>query len=171
MNLSEFPNITQIRAVIQQHCVRNMGAENIPPDWDLDSIAGAVHKYCKQHQVDPVLALAQGILESHFAVNPQARRSRDNKNIFNWLNTDDGKNHAFPTYEAGIEQYCRTMRKEYYWKDDPDKGAVGWVSLEMMIRHDFMRPIGGRYATAWDYTITIEKLAKSIKKTIKGARQ
>jgi hypothetical protein len=119
--------------------------------------------------VDPVLCLAQGIAESHFALNPNARRTRTHRNIFNWLNTDDGNNYTFPSYEAGIEQYCKTMSREYYWVNDPDDGLPGWVTVEMMLRHDFKRPVGGRYASAGDYTAVVSQLASIINKVIQGA--
>ena len=167
MTFTEFPTIEQIKKVLLTMCINTMGAEHIPVGWKLESIAAAVRNYCIQYQVDPILCLAQGIAESHWAINPKAVRSRKNKNIFNWLNTDDGKNYAFPSYEAGIEQYCKTMNREYYWGTDPDNGLVGWVTSEMMIRHDFKRPTGGRYASAANYTATITSLVKRIKSIMK----
>jgi len=169
MKLTEFPTTAQIKQVLNCLCVKTMGKDNVPDGWDIDRIAAAIRRYCINYQIDPVLCLAQGIAESHFALNPKAKRSREHKNIFNWLNTDDGKNYAFATFEAGIEQYCKTMHREYYWLEDPDPGANGWVTVEMMIRHDFTRPIGGRYASAGNYTSTIASLAAKINKTMQGA--
>lgn len=165
---NDFPQIDQIKQVLQTLCVNTMGANNIPEGWEIGHIATAVRQYCLQYQVDPVLCLAQGIAESHFAINPQAKRSRHHRNIFNWKNTDDGKNHTFATFEQGIEQYCKTMNKEYYWGTDPDNGLVGWVTAEMFIRHSAKRPIGGTYASAAGYTRTIAALVTKIKSIMKG---
>ncbi|MDD3535385.1 MAG: glucosaminidase domain-containing protein [Candidatus Cloacimonetes bacterium] len=171
MDINNFPHEAAIRYVLQRQCIDAMGAYNVPSGWEKSSIARKLRDACIMHKVDPVLALAQGIMESHFAVNPYARRSRKHKNIFNWLNTDDGKNHTFASFEDGIEQYCKTMSREYYWADDPDKGLPGWVTLEMMLRHDFTRPKGGRYASAWEYTMKIRKLSATIKKNLlEGAK-
>ncbi len=160
--LSNFPSELAISNVIQKLCVDTMGANNIPEGWELQSIAAAIRKQCMYNRVDPVLCLAQGIAESHFAVNPRARRSRKHKNIFNWLNTDDGKNHSFASYEEGIVQYCRTMTREYLWLNDMDHGLPGWTTLDMMVRHDFMRPKGGRYASSLDYVKVVSSLSKKI---------
>ena len=160
--LSNFPSELAISNVIQKLCVDTMGANNIPEGWELQSIAAAIRKQCMYNRVDPVLCLAQGIAESHFAVNPRARRSRKHKNIFNWLNTDDGKNHSFASYEEGIVQYCRTMTMEYLWLNDMDHGLPGWTTLDMMVRHDFMRPKGGRYASSLDYVKVVSSLSKKI---------
>ena len=155
-----------IRNVIKTMCLKTMGESNTPDFWELDEIVDAVHDCCLCYSIDPVLCLAQGIAESHFAVNPHATRSRKHKNIFNWLNTDDGKNHTFATFEAGIQQYCKTMKREYFWANDQDADNPGWVTLDMMVRHDFMRPKGGRYASAKDYVRVITSLAKQITKII-----
>jgi hypothetical protein len=169
MQINNFPTQVDISRVLQKLCIDTMGAKNIPEGWSLLRVAYAVNKYCLQYQVDPVLCLAQGIAESHFALNPNARRTRTHRNIFNWLNTDDGNNYTFPSYEAGIEQYCKTMSREYYWVNDPDDGLPGWVTVEMMLRHDFKRPVGGRYASAGDYTAVVSQLASIINKVIQGA--
>ncbi len=157
-----------IAQVIKTTCVDQMGAKNKPEGWELNSIAKAVHDYCKKYKIDPSLCIAQGIAESHFAMNPASGRSRIHRNIFNWLNTDDGSNHTFKTFEAGVEQYCKTMRREYFWPDfkDPDTTPEGYVSFEMMQKHDFRRPIGGRYASAENYTRNVGTIVKRVRNLI-----
>lgn len=157
----------QIKKVIQLRCIDAMGKNNIPAGWDLDSIAKAVHDNCKAQKVDYVLCLSQGIAESHWGINPNARRSRLHRNIFNWLNTDDGQNHTFATFEEGIKQYCITMGKEYMWPSDQDADSPGWVTLAMMLRHNFERPKGGRYASSPDYVRVITKLSQRINEIIR----
>ena len=168
--LSNFPTELAISLVIQKLCIDTMGPKCVPEGWELKSIAAEVRKQCMYNRVDPTLCLAQGIAESHFAVNPQARRSRNHKNIFNWLNTDDGKNHSFASYEEGIAQYCRTMAREYLWLNDMDHGLPGWVTLDMMVRHDFCRPKGGRYASALDYVKVVTELSRRIEEILRGER-
>lgn len=165
--IHNFPTEVAIQHVIQKTCIDIMGARNIPEGWDLESIAATVHKQCAGYKIDPVLCLAQGIAESHFAINPYAVRSRKHKNIFNWLNTDDGKNHTFASFEEGIIQYCRTMAIEYLWLNDMGPGLPGWVTCEMMYRHDFTRPKGGRYASSRDYERVIRGLCTTINNILK----
>lgn len=150
-----------IRMIIQKLCVDIWGAKAVKTaDWDIQAIADAIYQGCLRFGVDPRLALAQGILECHFGLNPAAARSRKTRNIYNVGNVDDGGNRYFESYQAGIEAYCKLMAKEY------NRGG-NLVTPEMMIKHDFIRPKGGRYATAPSYTSDIAGIVKRIDKLIK----
>lgn len=159
--------VAGIAHAIQRTCIDTQGKHNIPEGWELNKIAQAVYDNCKKYKIEPFLCIAQGIAESHFAINPAGGRPRKHKNIFNWLNTDDGKNHTFKSFEAGIEQYCKTMSREYLWKNErsyDNPKFDGWVTLEMMQRHDFHRPIGGRYASAKNYTENVVIITNRVRK-------
>lgn len=161
--------VAGIAYAIQATCIAPMGQKNIPEGWNLSSIALSVFNNCKKYKIEPSLCLAQGVAESHFAISPLAGRARRNKNIFNWLNTDDGKDHAFKSFEEGIEQYCKTMSREYLWKGErsyDNPSFDGWVTMEMMERHNFQRPIGGRYATAPNYTGYVRSINDRVRKLI-----
>jgi len=149
-----------IKKVIQRRCIEAFGKKAVIV-WDLDKIAEALVKSAERYKVEIELALAQGILECHFGCNPAAKRSRATKNIYNVGNVDDGRNRFFASYEAGIDVYFRLMAREYRW---PGEGEA--VSVEMMERHDFRRPRGGRYATAPSYTRDVAKLAREIRKEL-----
>lgn len=148
----------QIKKVLQKKCVDMFKGE---APWDIEEIAAAVERLSARYKVEPVLALAQGILESHWVCNPAAWRSRKTKNIFNVGNTDAGMNMYFPDYVAGIDRYFRLMAREYCWRKEGDT-----VTVDMMVKHDFTRPRGGRYATAPNYTRDIESIARSIRALI-----
>lgn len=130
--------------------------------FDLDEIAELLERFSRAYHVEARLALAQGIAECHFGMNPAAKRSRATRNIFNVGNVDNGRNRSFRSYAAGIETYFQLMAREYCYRDE---GSI--VTAEMMIKHDFNRPRGGRYATAPSYTQTIAKLVKKIDGCIK----
>lgn len=155
----DVPSAAMIQMVLQLMCVDTMG--KMP--GNIVTIAQAVRVYCMQYSVDPILCLAQGIVECHFGCNPQAVRSRKTMNIFNVGNTDDGANRQMESWEQGIECYCRLMAREYLWRD---MNTSGWVTMEMMAAHDFNRPKGGRYATAPDYTKQVTKVAGKVSKLI-----
>lgn len=148
----------QIKKVIEQMCVKAYPKAQKPEGWDLERISEAVWLFCAKHRVEPELALAQGIAECHWGMNPKARRSRMTKNVFNVGNVDDGGNRYFPSWEAGIEAYSKLMQREYLW---PGEGNV--VTMAMMEKHDFTRPRGGRYASALNYTKAVKALYKAIK--------
>jgi len=152
----------QVKTVIQRMCLDVYGKKaEIPADWELAAIAQAVAGKAEQYRVEPVLALAQGILESHFGVNPAAVRSRKTRNIYNVGNVDDGGNRFFPSWESGIGAYIHLMAREYLYRNEGDT-----VTVEMMVKHDFVRPRGGRYATAPNYTKDVVKIAERIRKLV-----
>jgi len=91
--------------------------------------------------------LAQAVVESHYGVNPLAKRSRRTQNIYNVGNVDSGADESQKTWKAGIERYASLLHREYLWNDEGET-----VTMAMMKKHDFTRPVGGRYATAPDYT-------------------
>lgn len=151
----------QIKIIIQEMAIKPHGA-NAVVTWDIDEIATAIYAACKQYKIDPRLALAQGILEGHFATAPTATRSRKTRNIYNVGNVDDGTNKFFPTYTAGIRAYAHLLARSYCYRSESSI-----VTPEMMIAHDFWRPDGvGRYATAHSYTKDIAKIVKKIDKII-----
>jgi len=151
-------NKEMIKKVLQELAVKPFGKKAII-DYDLDEMAYAIERICAQYKIDPRLCLAQGILESHFGCNPEAVRSRKTNNIFNYGNMDDGRNITFKSYEDGLRTYCRMMAMNYCWRNE---GTI--VTPEMMIKHDFTRPQGGRYATAVNYTKDIAKIVAKIDK-------
>ena len=132
--------------ILLEMCVKPFG-RNAVLDFDIPTMAQNILKYSAKHKVEPLLCVAQGVVESHFACNTSASRSRKTKNIFNVGNVDDGSNKYFPDYASGLERYFQLMDREYRWPED--KG--GYVRMSTMARRDFQRPIGGRYATAPDY--------------------
>ena len=83
-------------------------------DWNAGEIALAIHANCVKYKVDMVLALAQGVVESHFGVAPTAKRSRASRNIYNVGNVDSGANEAQGSWSGGVERYCRLMGREYF---------------------------------------------------------
>lgn len=158
--------VAAIAHAIKRTCIDTMGKKNIPEGWELSSIAEAVYKNCKKYKIEPYLCIAQGIAESHFAINPATIHSRRHKNIFNWLNTDDGSNHDFKSFEAGIEQYAKTMAREYFWEGERSYDNPvfdDWVTFDMMFRHDFYRPIGGRYASSPQYTVHVGTIRNRVR--------
>lgn len=148
----------QIKKVIQAKCLNVFKGVVMPANWNLDVIANAIEQYAAQYKVQPELALAQGIMECHFGCNPAAKRSRATKNIFNVGNVDTGGNRYFSSYVSGIGAYFRLMAREYCWRTEGDT-----VTVEMMEKHDFRRPRGGRYATAPSYTVNVVSIAKGIR--------
>jgi len=156
--------IEQIKHVLTEMAIKPHGKQAVIP-WDIDEISSSLHAHCKSYKVDPRLALAQGILEGHFAAAPKASRSRKTRNIYNVGNTDDGSNKYFLNYSDGIRAYCHLMARSYCYRAE---GPI--VTPEMMIAHDFLRPDGiGRYATAPSYTKDIASIVKKIDKLIGGA--
>lgn len=152
--------VEQITKVLTEMAVKPFGKKSNMP-YDLDDMAVLINKYCTQYKVDPRLCLAQGILECHFGCNPAAKRSIKTKNIFNVGNVDDGRNRIFASWELGLAAYCHLMAREYCYRIEGET-----VTAEMMIAHDFVRPRGGRYATAPTYTTNIAKLVAKIDKLI-----
>ncbi len=128
----------------------------ILPDWDAEDIALAIYNNCIKYKVDMVLALAQGVVESHFGVAPTARRSRNSRNIYNVGNVDSGADETQASWESGVERYCRLLAREYNWIPGSE------VDLQMMVEHDFNRPRGGRYASAPNYTQQVSIVGQKI---------
>lgn len=154
--------IEQIISVIEKLCIKPFGKKAVIA-WDLPSLAQQLLEKCGIYKVDPRLALAQGILEGHFGCNPAASRSRKTKNLWNVGNVDSGGNWYFQSWGDGMNAYLRVLAREYCWRLEGDT-----VTPEMMIRHDFTRPRGGRYATAPSYTKDIEGIVKKIDQIIQG---
>jgi flagellum-specific peptidoglycan hydrolase FlgJ len=140
----------QIAEVLTKYCVKPFGKEAIL-EYDIKEMAIAIKKWSYVYQVEPALALAQGIVESHWACAPKAKRSRRTLNIFNIGNIDSGGDKYFSTYLAGVEAYFRLMDREYRWPDDQQTK----VRMRTMVENDFCRPKGGRYATAPNYTMQV----------------
>lgn len=152
----------QILKVLNELAVKPFGAKAIIA-VPLDELASMIDLKCAQYHVDPRLCLAQGIMECHFGCNPSAVRSRKTRNIFNVGNVDNGGNRYFISYEDGLAAYCHLLAREYCYRNEGDI-----VTPEMMIAHDFVRPSGGRYATAASYTQDIAKLVAKIDKLIRA---
>lgn len=150
----------QIVKVITELCVKPFG-KNAVIATDYNALAEAMVQKAETYKVDPRLCLAQGIAECHYGANPVAKRSRATKNIWNVGNVDDGDNRFFSSFEAGMDAYMRLMSREYRYASE---GEI--VTPEMMIKHDFIRPRGGRYATAPNYTEVITSVVKKIDKII-----
>jgi len=148
----------QILKVLKEMALKPWGKKAAAP-YDLEEMAELIERVCMQFHVDQRLCLAQGILESHFCCNPNAKRSIVTKNIFNFGNVDDGGNRYFHTWEEGLTAYCRLLAREYCWRNEGNE-----VTAEMMIVHDFTRPRGRRYATAPNYTTEIAKLVAKVDK-------
>ncbi len=155
--------IGKVIAVIEE-AVNTWGSQRVIPEggWSVETIAEAILKHCTRCKVDISMALAQGWVECHFGVNPSAVRSRKTRNIFNVGNVDSGANRGFASWEAGIAAYCELMAREYNYREEAD----GSVTLESMVRHDFTRPIGGRYASAPSYTAQVRALALKIRRKL-----
>lgn len=153
--------LNKVIEVIEHYTHGIWGAKAVTPDgdWSIENIARWIVYYSNQYKIDILLPLAQGVLECHFGVNPAAKRSRKTRNIYNVGNVDSGANEAQASWQKGIERYCRLLHQEYNWGEDPE----GFITLECLVKHDFMRPKGGRYATAPDYTKQVAQLAKKIK--------
>lgn len=152
--------LNKVVDVIKHYTQGIWGAKAVNPggDWTVENIARWIVYYSNQYKIDILLPLAQGVLECHFGVNPAAKRSRKTCNIYNVGNIDNGTNETQANWKQGIERYCKLMHQEYNWKDDPE----GYVTLDSMVKHDFVRPRGGRYATNPDYTKQVVQLAKKI---------
>jgi flagellum-specific peptidoglycan hydrolase FlgJ len=147
-----------IKKVLQDMAVKPFGKKAVVA-FDMEDMAALIEAKCGQYKVDTRLCLAQGLLECHFGCNPAASRSRKTRNIFNVGNVDNGANRFFPTWEAGLNAYCHLLAREYCYRNE---GNI--VTAEMMIKHDFVRPRGGRYATAPTYTADIAKIVAKIDK-------
>lgn len=145
-----------IKHVITELAVKPFGGDAVV-DWSLKEISNTILEASNQYKVDPRLFLAQGIQEGHFGVNPAAGRSRKTRNFYNVGNVDSGDDRFFSSYSDGIRAYAELMNKEYNWGNKDS-----WVTPEMMIEHNFVRPIGGRYASAPNYTNAIQALVKKI---------
>ncbi len=144
--------------VVQHFSVGTWGVRAVTAaDWDAGEISEAIWDKCQQYGVDMLLAVAQGVVESHFGVAPTAVRSRKTKNIYNVGNVDSGADEGQVSWAAGIGRYCRLMKREYNWQPDEI------VSLQMMVEHDFRRPRGGRYASAPNYTVQVASVAQKIR--------
>lgn len=158
-------SVEQIEEVVYSFSVGVWGKKAvIPRDWDYSKIAQSIYENCRKYNIDPVLALAQGVAESHFGVAPGAKRTRRTKNIWNVGNVDSGADKRQASWEKGVERYCRLMAQEYNW------GPGGPVTMEMMVEHDFTRPRGGRYATAKNYTTDVAVLGQRIVYRLKRLR-
>lgn len=149
--------LEEITSIVKHYSIETWHHHAVlAPDWDVQEIAACIYFSCLKYDVDPLLALAQGIVESHFGVAPSAKRSRRTKNIYNVGNVDSGADEHHPSWGAGIQRYCSLMAGEYNWN------PPGPVTLEMMLSHDFRRPRGGRYASAPKYTKDISNIASKI---------
>lgn len=157
-------SLNQIKKVLHIFTLQMWGNKAVIPGngWSLDALASALFQYCEEYKIDIVLALAQGIVECHFGVNPSAVRSRKTCNIYNVGNVDSGANHYFSSWEAGIRRYCQLLHTEYNWHDAPGN----YVTLATMQKHDFTRPKGGRYATAPNYTQTVWEIGVQVLKLL-----
>lgn len=154
----------QVADVIVKYCRKPYGPEAVM-NYDVLTLAHSILRFSNNYKVELGLALAQGIVESHFACDPKAGRSRRTRNIYNVGNVDDGSNKYFASYEAGVERYFQLMDKEYRWP--ADKGGV--VRMITMVENDFHRPRGGRYATATDYTQVVYAVYLKIMKDLTGS--
>lgn len=151
----------QIAEILKKHC-RDQFGDKAVVEYDIQSLAKEIGYYCVFYNVELGLCLAQGIVESHWGMNPDAKRSRRTKNILNVGNTDDGSDRGFATYSAGVERYCKLMDKEYRWP--ADRG--GEVRMITLAANDFQRPRGGRYATAPNYTQMVYAVYRKIMKEL-----
>lgn len=155
-------SLEKVQKIVNHYSVGIWGKKAvILPDWDAEDIALEIYNNCIKYNVDMILALAQGVVESHFGVAPTARRTRRSKNIYNVGNVDSGADESQASWKAGIERYCRLLSREYNWNSGSE------VDLQMMIDHDFTRPRGGRYATAPDYTKQVSLVGDRILQLIK----
>lgn len=143
-------SVAEIAEALVTYCVKPFGKEAVL-QYDVNEMASAIKKWSCVYQVEPALALAQGIVESHWACAPAAKRSRRTLNVFNVGNVDSGGDKYFPSYLAGVKAYFKLMDREYRWPADRD----GKVSMRTMLENDFCRPKGGRYATAPNYTMQV----------------
>ncbi|MDP3114164.1 MAG: hypothetical protein Q8M98_05230 [Candidatus Cloacimonadaceae bacterium] len=159
-------SLAQMEKVVRYFSIGIWGKKAIIPgtDWCVECIACWIRRYCLKYKVDMILALAQGVVECHFGVNPAAVRSRKTKNIYNVGNVDSGANETQISWEAGIERYCKLMSREYNRQEE----AGGYVSLASMVKHDFTRPRGGRFASAPGYTKLVEQLGWRIRKLVES---
>jgi len=148
-----------VKAIIQHYTTDTWGKKAVIPaaPWSIENIATWIIHYANLWSIDILLPLAQGVLECHFGVNPAAKRSRNTMNIYNVGNVDTGANETQSGWEAGINRYCQLLRMEYNWKEDP------FITVESMVKHDFHRPRGGRYASAPSYTTDVQSIANHIK--------
>lgn len=154
-------SLEKVQKIVKHYSIGIWGKKAvILPDWDADEIALAVYNNCNKYKVDMILALAQGVVESHFGVAPTAKRSRRTKNICNVGNVDSGADESQISWNAGILRYCKLMAREYNWSPGAE------VTLQMMLDHDFYRPRGGRYASAPNYTQQVGKVGTRIMKLI-----
>lgn len=142
---------SRLADILLEMCVKPFGRTAVL-DFDIPTMAHDILRLSEKYKVEPLLCVAQGVVESHFGCNPSASRSRKTKNIFNVGNVDDGSNKYFPDYASGLERYFQLMDREYRWPED--KG--GYVRMSTMAKRDFYRPIGGRYATARNYTKQVQ---------------
>ena len=152
---------SRLADILLEKCVKPFG-RNAVLDFDIPTMAHDILRLSEEYKVESLLCVAQGIVESHFACNPQARRSRKTKNIFNVGNVDDGSNKYFLSYAAGLERYFQLMDKEYRWP--ADRG--GEVRMITLAANDFQRPRGGRYATAPNYTQMVYAVYRKIMKEL-----
>lgn len=157
---------SRLADILVAKCVKPFGRTAVL-DFDIPTMANDILRFSEMYKVEPLLCVAQGIVESHFACNPQARRSRKTKNIFNVGNVDDGRNKYFPSYTAGLERYFQLMDREYRWPEDKD----GYVSLRTLAAKDFNRPIGGRYATAPSYTKDVQAVYWNLVQLLKAKQE
>lgn len=146
-----------VKYIITELAVKPFGGKAIV-GWNLDDISDTIVAASNQYKVDPRLALAQGIQEGHFGANPDAKRSRRTRNLYNVGNVDGGGDKYFSSYSDGIREYAKTMNREYNWGNEDS-----WVTPEMMIDNDFYRSSGqGRYASAPNYTNAIREIVRRI---------
>ena len=151
----------QIAEILKKHC-RDQFGDKAVVEYDIQSMAKDIGYYCVLYNVELGLCLAQGIVESHWGMNPDAKRSRRTKNIFNVGNTDNGSDRGFATYSAGVERYCKLMDREYRWPADHG----GEVRMITLAANDFQRPRGGRYASAANYTQMVYAVYRKIMKEL-----
>lgn len=152
---------TMLANILLEKCVKPFGNTAVL-DFDIPTMASDILKFAEQYKVEPLLCMAQGIVESHFGCNPKASRSRKTRNIFNVGNVDDGSNKYFASYAAGLERYFQLMHREYRWPED----MGGYVRMSTMAKRDFNRPIGGRYATAPNYTKQVQAVYNQLQRAI-----
>ena len=150
-------SLDKVQKIVKHYSLGIWGKKAvILPDWDASEIALAIYDGCNKYKVDMILALAQGVVESHFGVAPTAKRSRATRNIYNVGNVDSGADETQGSWREGVMRYARLMAREYNWAPGSE------VSLQMMLDHDFYRPRGGRYASAPNYTLQVGKVASRI---------
>lgn len=121
--------------------------------------AERVTYYAIKHDIDPILILAQGHIESHFGTKGSAKRTYSVWNVGAYetrSTTQISRSVGYKNVNESIEPYCLLLKKQY---------LKGKTVKQLM--NNFVNKSGKRYASSPNYEKQLQAKYAYIKKKTK----